>query len=144
MAGLAGYVENGMLSHEGIECACQGLIEFKERLRLLNIQNVSVFCHCFATEYQQYTRSTPADLLRYRVSLEVISGKDEAFYGYTGAMLDLSLSDGIFVDIEEPAQKSHPLLKGGLWNRKVIQLDLCGCMKIVSKIFCQEKDPESG
>lgn len=43
MAGLAGYVENGMLSHEGIECACQGLIEFKERLRLLNIQNVSVF-----------------------------------------------------------------------------------------------------
>ena len=23
MAGLAGYVENGMLSHEGIECACQ-------------------------------------------------------------------------------------------------------------------------
>ena len=36
------------------------------------------------------------------------------------------MSDGIFVDIEEPAQKSHPLLKGGLWNRKVIQLDLCG------------------
>lgn len=74
-AGLAGYVENGMLSHEGIECACQGLIEFKERLRLLNIQNVSVFAHCFATEYQQYARSTPADLLRYRVFLRGNFGK---------------------------------------------------------------------
>ena len=29
----------------------------------------------------------------------MISGKQEAFYGYTGAMLDLSLPSGIFLDI---------------------------------------------
>ena len=43
MAGLASYVEDGVLSPEGIECACHSLVELKERLRLLNIQNVSVF-----------------------------------------------------------------------------------------------------
>ena len=99
MAGLAGYVENGMLSHEGIECACQGLIEFKERLRLLNIQNVSVF---FFFSLRNISNTQEALLQIYSAtgfSLEVISGKDEAFYGFTGAMLDLSLSDGIFVDI---------------------------------------------
>lgn len=99
MAGLASYVEDGVLSPEGIECACHSLIELKERLRLLNIQNVSVF----ATASLRNINNTQ-DVLQKIYSttgfcLEVISGKQEAFYGYTGAMLDLSLPSGIFLDI---------------------------------------------
>ena len=99
MAGLASYVEDGVLSPEGIECACHSLIELKERLCLLNIQNVSVF----ATASLRNINNTQ-DVLQKIYSttgfcLEVISGKQEAFYGYTGAMLDLSLPSGIFLDI---------------------------------------------
>lgn len=43
MAGLAGYVENGKLSAEGIECACAGLLTFRSILQTLEIGRVSVF-----------------------------------------------------------------------------------------------------
>ena len=43
MAGLAGYVENGALSPEGIRCACDALFEFRQTLDTLNICKAAVF-----------------------------------------------------------------------------------------------------
>ena len=43
MAGLAGYVEEGKLSNEGIECACEGLLNFRSILQTLEIDHISVF-----------------------------------------------------------------------------------------------------
>lgn len=43
MAGLAGYVEDGRLSAEGIECACAGLLSFRTILQTLNIEDARVF-----------------------------------------------------------------------------------------------------
>ena len=43
MAGLAGYVEDGKLSAEGIECACAGLLTFRKILQTLQIGNVCIF-----------------------------------------------------------------------------------------------------
>ena len=62
MAGLAGYVEEGALSQEGID-------------RVEAIQRATGF------------------------PIEVISGQEEARFGYLGAMEELALPDGLFVDI---------------------------------------------
>ena len=43
MAGLAGYVEDGRLGSEGIECACEGLMNFRSTLETLEIDRVRVF-----------------------------------------------------------------------------------------------------
>ena len=43
MAGLAGYVEDGKLSAEGIECACAGLLTFRGILQTLEIERIRVF-----------------------------------------------------------------------------------------------------
>lgn len=43
MAGPAGYVEDGKLSAEGIECACAGLLTFRKILQTLQIENVRIF-----------------------------------------------------------------------------------------------------
>ena len=43
MAGLAGYVEDGKLSAEGIECACAGLLTFRKILQTLQIENTRIF-----------------------------------------------------------------------------------------------------
>ena len=43
MAGLAGYVEDGKLSAEGIECACAGLLSFRSVLQTLEIEHISIF-----------------------------------------------------------------------------------------------------
>ena len=43
MAGLAGYVEHGRLTRDGIDCACQSLHEFRSTLELLQIEHLAVF-----------------------------------------------------------------------------------------------------
>ena len=43
MAGLAGYVEDGALSLDGIARAVLGLMSFRNTLEALNITQVSVF-----------------------------------------------------------------------------------------------------
>ena len=43
MAGLAGYVEHGQLTQDGIDCACQSLRKFYHTLELLQISHLAVF-----------------------------------------------------------------------------------------------------
>lgn len=99
MAGLAGYVEDGKLSAEGIECACSGLLSFRSILQTLEIRQVRVF----ATASLRNVTNTEQALsvihaaTGYRV--EVISGEDEALFGYAGAMEELHLTSGAFLDI---------------------------------------------
>ena len=99
MAGLAGYVDGGKLSAEGIECACAGLLTFRSILQTLEIEHVSVF----ATASLRNISNTEQALYVIRAatgySVEIISGEDEALLGYAGAMQELRLSSGAFIDI---------------------------------------------
>ena len=44
--------------------------------------------------------------------MEVISGKEEAFFGYTGAMQDVKLSSGAFIDIGGASTEVVPFENG--------------------------------
>ena len=74
MAGLAGYVEDGKLSAEGIECACTGLLTFRGVLQTLDIEHVSVF----ATASLRNISNTEQALSLIRAatgySVQVVSG----------------------------------------------------------------------
>lgn len=99
MAGLAGYVDNGALSPEGIKCACDALLEFRHTLETLNICKTAVF----ATASLRNITNTEEALNKIEsstgFSVEVISGEEEAQLGYTGAMQELYIADGAFVDV---------------------------------------------
>lgn len=99
MAGLAGYVENGALSPEGIECACGALLEFRKTLESLAISHAAVF----ATASLRNITNTEEALAEIRAAagfeIEVLSGREEARLGYAGAMRELLISDGAFVDV---------------------------------------------
>ena len=99
MAGLAGYVENGKLSAEGIECACAGILTFRSILQTLEIGRVSVF----ATASLRNISNTEQALSVIRAAtgypVEVVSGEDEALFGYAGAMRELRPTSGAFLDI---------------------------------------------
>ena len=43
MAGLGGYVQNGELSREGLSIACDGLLQFREIVNILQIESLSIF-----------------------------------------------------------------------------------------------------
>lgn len=99
MAGLAGCVENGRLSAEGIESACSGLLTFRSILQTLEIDSV----HVFATASLRNVSNTQQALSVIRAAtgyaVEVISGEEEAQLGYAGAMQELQMTSGGFLDI---------------------------------------------
>lgn len=99
MAGLAGYVVDGNLSAEGIECACSGLLTFQNILNTLKIENISVF----ATASLRNIGNTETVLAIIHAatgySVEILSGEDEALMGYNGAMREFNITSGAFFDI---------------------------------------------
>lgn len=99
MAGLAGYVENGTLSDEGILCACRGLLKFKKILTSLDIQGVVIFATASLRNISNTEAAVSAIRDRTGWEVEVISGEEEALYGYTGAMREFQLSRGAVLDI---------------------------------------------
>jgi len=99
MAGLAGYVENGTLSDEGILCACRGLLKFKKILTSLDIQDVVIFATASLRNIGNTEAAVSAIRDRTGWEVEVISGEEEALYGYTGAMREFQLSRGAVLDI---------------------------------------------
>ena len=99
MAGLAGYVEEGRLSAEGIECACAGLMALKGTLQTLQIDNISVFATASLRNIGNTQQALAVICAATGYHVEVISGEEEALLGYTGAMQELHLASGAFIDI---------------------------------------------
>ena len=99
MAGLAGYVEEGKLSNEGIECVCEGLLNFRSILQTLEIDHISVFATASLRNIFNTKQALSVIRANTGYSVEVISAEDEALFGYAGAMQELRLTSGAFVDI---------------------------------------------
>ena len=99
MAGLAGYVEDGKLSVEGIECACAGLLTFRGILQTLAIDHIRVFATASLRNVSNTEQALSVIRAATGYSVEVISGEDEALFGYAGAMQELHLTSGAFLDI---------------------------------------------
>ncbi len=99
MAGLAAYVEKRALSKTGIAVACNGLLEFKEVLKSLDIGNVVVFA---TASLRNIDNAGEALAKIYAVSgyeVEILSGGDEALYSYAGAMHNIDVGSGALMDI---------------------------------------------
>ena len=99
MAGLAGYVEDGKLSAEGVECACAGLLTFRGILQTLAIDRINVFATASLRNISNTEQALSVIRAATGYSVEVVSGEDEALFGYAGAMQELHLTGGAFLDI---------------------------------------------
>ena len=99
MAGLAGYVENGALSPEGIKCACDALFEFRHTLETLIISKTAVFATASLRNISNTEEALSEIESATGFTVEIISGEEEAQLGYIGAMQELNISEGAFVDV---------------------------------------------
>ena len=99
MAGLAGYVEHGMLSVEGIQKACEVLISFRKITD--HFSRIEVFA--FATASFRNVDNTREILetisMKTGYQVEVLSGKEEAKLDFRGMLFDVSQKEGLVVDI---------------------------------------------
>lgn len=117
MAGLAGYVEDGRLSAEGIECACAGLLTFRGILQTLQIDSVRVFATASLRNISNTQQALSVIRAATGYAVEVISGEDEALYGYTGAMQELDT----FMH-QSPHVPAEPIRSPATLRRKLEQL----------------------
>lgn len=100
MAGLAGYVENGNLSSDGISVAKSALLEFKKTLHALSVENVSVFATASLRNIGNTNKVVKKLKKATGFEIEVIDGEDEALLSYIGAKLELpEITEGAFTDI---------------------------------------------
>lgn len=99
MAGLAGYVEHGRLTKDGIECACQSLQKFQNTLELLEIGNLAVFATASLRNVANTAQAVKQIHDATGLTVEVLSGEAEAEYGFLGATCDIQIPDGLFTDI---------------------------------------------
>lgn len=100
VAGLAGYVtSDGLMSSAGIQKAADVLNHFKEILRRLRLNHI----HVFATASLRNITNTEeaADKIRELTGLtiQVLSGKEEAVLDYVGATYLVPMKRGLVLDI---------------------------------------------
>ena len=99
MAGLAGYVEHGRLTQDGIDCACQSLREFRNTLALLQIDHLAVFATASLRNISNTSQAVAQIQQATGIAVEVLTGETEAECGFYGATCDVAVNDGLFADI---------------------------------------------
>ena len=98
-AGLAGDVERGALSGEGVVRAKSALLEFKRTLELLDIHRVAVIATASLRNVTNTDQAVRELQQATGFPVTVLSGQQEARLGYAGAMEELHLKSGVFVDV---------------------------------------------
>jgi len=97
--GLAGYVQDGILSEEGIQRAISVLHNFQSTLDNLNLGSAQVFATASLRNIKNRTEATEAIQKATGIIVDVISGEDEARYSFIGTRLERPTEDGLVVDI---------------------------------------------
>ena len=99
MAGLAGYVEHGRLTQDGIDCACQNLSEFQQTVDVLEIPHLDVFATASLRNISNTSQAVEQIYQKTGIMVEILTGEMEAACGFFGAACDISAKNGLFIDI---------------------------------------------
>ena len=85
MAGLAGYIKNGLLSDSGILVACRVLAGYKALLRNFDIADLYVFGTASLRNIVNTEEALETIEAVTGIKVEVLSGADEAAFSFLGA-----------------------------------------------------------
>jgi exopolyphosphatase/guanosine-5'-triphosphate,3'-diphosphate pyrophosphatase len=98
MAGLAGYVEDGAMSSQGIQVACQTLKDYHTLMENFGFHDL----HVFATASLRNISNTEEAVQRIQketgLMVDVISGSEEARLSFTGAV-GAGPENGLLIDL---------------------------------------------
>lgn len=86
-AGIAGYISGGVLAPEGIGKAAQVLLDFRALLENLGEKEMHVFATASLRNIRNTGEAVEAIRGRTGITVDVLSGEEEARLGYQGALL---------------------------------------------------------
>lgn len=97
--GLASYIRDGVLTMQGITKASEVLKNFQTVLRNLDLGEPRVFATAPLRNIKNSEQACELILQRTGIDVEVLSGAEEARYGFAGANMEAAIEDAIVVDI---------------------------------------------
>ena len=98
-AGLAGYVENGIMSKKGIKKATDALRSFLEIVNHFEVDKMHVFATAALRNIYNSESAVSEIENKTGLDIDVISGEQEARLDFIGATKLFDLKEGILVDI---------------------------------------------
>ena len=99
MAGLAGYVEDGAMTVQGMDRACEALWNFQYLLRLFDMREMHVFATASLRNVSNTQEAVEYLEAKTGLAVDVLSGTTEAQLGYLGAMAGGGSQSGVLFDI---------------------------------------------
>ncbi|MDD5921560.1 MAG: hypothetical protein PUC44_00025 [Eubacteriales bacterium] len=99
VAGLAGYVENGILSEAGIQAAKAALKEFQEVLSSLNLPPAEIIATASLRNIENSEEALREITKGLNFPIRILSGEEEAQCGYYGIVHECHPRKGFVVDI---------------------------------------------
>lgn len=99
MAGLAAYVQDGLLSDEGIEVAAESVRKCLKRAAYLKPVRVDVFATAVLRNIANSAQAISAIEAAANCSIALLSEEDEAHLGFVGASSKDDLVNGVLIDI---------------------------------------------
>lgn len=99
MAGLAAYVQDGVLSEEGIGVAAESVRKCLKRAAYLKPVRVDVFATAVLRNIANSAQAISAIETAANCSIALLSEEDEAHLGFAGASSKDELVNGVLVDI---------------------------------------------
>lgn len=97
--GLAGYIQDGIMSQEGIHRLCGVLLECRMLVNQFDIVQHFAFGTASLRNIQNTRETVDQIFLVTGFSVDVISGQAEAYLDYYGVVADTPLESGLLFDI---------------------------------------------
>lgn len=99
MAGLAGYVEEGVLSVAGIELAISTLKDFQHIVETFEMGTLSVFATASLRNIKNSRDVVEEIQEKTNLTIDLITGKQEAKYDFIGVLQNKGATEGLIIDI---------------------------------------------
>ena len=98
-AGLAGFISEDTMSDAGIQRCCQVLLDFRDTLELLPIEELGIFATASLRNIRNSDEAIRTINAGTGYTIQLLSGKEEAEYGYYGIRCMYRMDHGLAVDI---------------------------------------------
>lgn len=97
--GLAGYIQSGIISQNGIHKACETLLKFRMLLQQFQVEQAFAFATASLRNIHNTQEAIHQIFLLTGYTIDVISGQTEAYLDYYGILHEVPLESGLLFDI---------------------------------------------
>lgn len=136
VAGLSAYVDEGLFTDAGIERATDVLEDHLASAKNVGCTEVRVFATAVLRNCENSAQAVEALEHKTGLTLDIISGEEEAHLGFVGARIGQELEQGILVDIGGGSTEFTHIERGrDLMNVSVPQGSVSSYAAAVSRVL---------